>query len=399
MAQHNENVITSYWQLRNAIKYHPPKVVFFDISLFSINVVTPESDKGLQAYLHKSLDHMPLSMLKVSAVNELTDGYDLNEYLFPLAIYHNRWSTLGEADIYVTANAFMGGEDRIVHEGQAYAEWGGDEVLSRDAFDPDMLHIGDVIELCRENDIDVVFTCAPAPGMRYQSYYYPAINSKHIKTTLLACDERFKPVQLNIVERMKQKYNIPVGAKYIFSLCTLEPRKNLERVVKTFIRFIQKNNINDMYFVLGGGHWEEFIGKLEQEIENLGDYKDKLIKAGYIADEDLPSLYSGAEWFVYTSMYEGFGLPPLEAMSCGCPVITSNNTSLPEVVGDAGIMIDYDSDEQHIEAYEKYYFNPEIREEYRQKGLERAKLFSWKKCADQMLEVIKNNVKGVNDEV
>lgn len=177
MAQHNENVITSYWQLRNAIKYHPPKVVFFDISLFSINVVTPESDKGLQAYLHKSLDHMPLSMLKVSAVNELTDGYDLNEYLFPLAIYHNRWSSLGEEDIYVTANAFMGGEDRIVHEGQAYAEWGGDEALSRDAFDPDMLHIGDVIELCRENDIDVVFTCAPAPGMRYQSYYYPAINS------------------------------------------------------------------------------------------------------------------------------------------------------------------------------------------------------------------------------
>ena len=177
MAQHNENVIASYWQLQNAIKYHPPKVVFFDISLFSINVVTPESDKGLQAYLHKSLDHMPLSVLKIRAVNELTDGYDLNEYLFPLAIYHNRWSSLGEEDIYVTANAFMGGEDRVVHEGQPYAEWGGDEALSRDAFNPDMLHIGDVIDLCRENDIDVVFTCAPAPGMRYQSYYYPAINS------------------------------------------------------------------------------------------------------------------------------------------------------------------------------------------------------------------------------
>ena len=177
MAQHNENVIASYWQLQNAIKYHPPKVVFFDISLFSINVITPESDKGLQAYLHKSLDHMPLSVLKIRAVNELTDGYDLNEYLFPLAIYHNRWSSLGEEDIYVTANAFMGGEDRVVHEGQPYAEWGGDEALSRDAFNPDMLHIGDVIDLCRENDIDVVFTCAPAPGMRYQSYYYPTINS------------------------------------------------------------------------------------------------------------------------------------------------------------------------------------------------------------------------------
>lgn len=63
-----------------------------------------------------------------------------------------------------------------------------------------------------------------------------------------------------------------------------------------------------------------------------------------------------AEWFVYTSQYEGFGLPPLEAIACGCPVIVSNNSSLPEVVGDSCIMIDYDSDEQHIEAYEKYYF-------------------------------------------
>ena len=68
----------------------------------------------------------------------------------------------------------------------------------------------------------------------------------------------------------------------------------------------------------------------------------------YIDDEDLAPLYSGAEWFVFTSQYEGFGLPPLEAMACGCPVIASNNSSLPEVVGDAGIMIDWDSDEQHI---------------------------------------------------
>ena len=88
-------------------------------------------------------------------------------------------------------------------------------------------------------------------------------------------------------------------------------------------------------------------------------------------------------------MYEGFGLPPLEAMSCGCPVITSNNSSLPEVVGDAGIMIDWDSDEQHIKAYENYYFNKELREQNRQKGLERAKQFSWSKCANEILDVIR----------
>ena len=78
-------------------------------------------------------------------------------------------------------------------------------------------------------------------------------------------------------------------------------------------------------------------------------------------------------------------------MSCGCPVITSNNSSLPEVVGDAGIMIDFDSEEQHIEAYEKYYFNEELRKSYSQKGLERANLFSWKKCADQMIAEMSKN--------
>lgn len=221
--------------------------------------------------------------------------------------------------------------------------------------------------------------------------YCSQIDSKKIYTTLLACDEKFKPTDLETIAKAREKYNIPVDIKYVFSLCTLEPRKNLIRAVKTFIKFIQKNNIDDMYFVLGGGHWEKFVNILEQEIENIGDYKNKIIKAGYIDDEDLAPLYSGAEWFVYTSQYEGFGLPLLEAMSCGCPVISSNNSSLPEVVGDAGIMIDYDSDEQHIEAYEKYYFNKELREENRQKGLQRAKQFSWKKCVDEMFEIIKRN--------
>ena len=221
--------------------------------------------------------------------------------------------------------------------------------------------------------------------------YYPAINPSHITTTLLACDEKFKPADMDAIIKAKKKYNLP-DKKYVFSLCTLEPRKNLIRAVKTFIEFIKKNNIDDMYFVLGGGHWEMFIDKLKQEITDLGEYQDKIIRAGYIDDEDLAPLYSGAEWFVYTSMYEGFGLPPLEAMSCGCPVITSNNSSLPEVVGDAGIMIDWDSDEQHIEAYEKYYFNKELREQNRQKGLERAKQFSWEKCVNQMMEVMKGNL-------
>ncbi len=190
---------------------------------------------------------------------------------------------------------------------------------------------------------------------------------------------------------VRAKYNIPDNKKYVFSLCTLEPRKNLICAVKTFVEFIKKNNIDDLVFVLGGGHWDEFFEKLKSEIEDLGQYKDKIIRAGYVDDADLAALYSGAEWFVYTSQYEGFGLPPLEAMKCGCPVITSNNSSLPEVIGDAGIMIDWDNDAQHIAAYEKYYFDKDYRDKMAMAGLKHSKEFSWNKTVKIITKTIQEN--------
>ena len=219
------------------------------------------------------------------------------------------------------------------------------------------------------------------------------LKEQNITTALLACDESFKPASNEQINLAKQKYKIPENKKYIFSLCTLEPRKNLIRTLKTFIEFIKKNNIDDLVFVLGGGHWEIFIKELEKSIDDLGAYKDKILKIGYVDDKDLAPLYSGALFFVYTSQYEGFGLPPLEAMSCGSAVITSDNSSLPEVVGDAGIMIAYDSDEAHIKAYEKYYFDENFRKENAKKGLERSGLFSWQKCADIMVNKMKQDLK------
>ena len=221
--------------------------------------------------------------------------------------------------------------------------------------------------------------------------YLEHLKEQNITTALLACDESFKPTSKEQIKAVKQKYKI--DSKYIFSLCTLEPRKNLIRTVKTFIDFIKKHNIDDLVFVLGGGHWEIFIKELEKSIDDLGAYKNKILKIGYVDDADLPALYSGAEFFVYTSQYEGFGLPPLEAMSCETAVITSDNSSLPEVVGDAGIMIPYDNDEAHIRAYEKYYFDENFRKENAKKGLERSKLFSWEKCADIMVNKMKQDLK------
>ena len=218
--------------------------------------------------------------------------------------------------------------------------------------------------------------------------YNQNVTHSNSAVALLACDNMFKP-SFEKREQVLKKYHLPTNKKYVFSLCTLEPRKNLIRAVKTFIEFIKKNKIDNMVFILGGGHWTGFMNQLQKELEGLGTYKDKILQAGYIDKADLATFYSGAEWFVYTSQYEGFGLPPLEAMACGIPVITSNNSSLPEVIGDAGIMIDWDSDEQHIAAYEKYYFDKKYRQKMAQKGYEHAKLFSWKKTVDVIEKKIK----------
>ena len=224
------------------------------------------------------------------------------------------------------------------------------------------------------------------------NYANGAIKDSNVYVTLLSYDhDRFEKREMN--DYIRNKYNIPKNKKYVFTLCGLYPRKNLIRNIRTFHQFIDKHNIKDILFIMGGYYLESFLETFNREIK---EYKDRILRLGYVDDEDVAYLYSGAEWFIYTSQLEGFGIPPLEAMACGCPVITSNNSSLPEVVGDAGIMIDWDSDEHHIEAYEKYYFDEEYRKEMSKKGLERSKLFSWEKCANKMLEVMYANFVNKN---
>ena len=242
------------------------------------------------------------------------------------------------------------------------------------------------------NSHDTYFAISAATKKDFLAYF-SCLKSEQVQVVPLAASEHFKREQDEfLLKKIKDKYNIPNEKKYIFSLCTLEPRKNLFRTVACFVEFVKKHGIDDIVFVLGGGAGTALAQQIKETIASVGD--GLVLPVGYVDDDDLPILYSNAEWFVYTSQYEGFGLPPLEAMQCGCPVITSNNSSLPEVVGDAGIMIDWDSDEQHIEAYEKYYFNEELRKENSRKGLERAKLFSWKKTVEKMVETMKKSYNG-----
>ncbi len=212
-------------------------------------------------------------------------------------------------------------------------------------------------------------------------------NPAHTETSLIATNHKYnRNKDTDKLSNICKKYNIPTDKKYIFSLCSLEPRKNLEKAVKNFISFIRKHNIKDMVYVLGGNDWSDFTAKLKSEIDDFEKYEDVILRVGYIDDEDLEVLYSNSYWFIYTSKYEGFGMPLLEAMSCGCPVIGADNSSMPEVVADCGILVNCDSDEEHILAYEKYYYDDEYRKNMAEKGYERSKLFSWQSTVDVMLK-------------
>lgn len=127
------------------------------------------------------------------------------------------------------------------------------------------------------------------------------------------------------------------------------------------------------------------------EFKNMNKY---IITLGFIDDEDVNILYSNSLFFTFISLYEGFGMPPLEAMQAGVPVICANNSSLPEVVGDAAIMVNAENEKEIIEAFSKFYFNEELRNEYVEKGLARAKLFSW----DKTVKIMTDKMIGVLSE-
>lgn len=242
---------------------------------------------------------------------------------------------------------------------------------------PEMLKWGWFAYLLRTLNGDDTYFAISENTKKDFCEYSSKVDPERVLVTPLAASEEFSPqVGPDVRNRLHSKYRIPADKHYVLAVGGLDPRKNAARIVRSFIAFKEKNNIEDLILVISGCR------------ENKDD--GAVLYRSYIDGKDLPLLYSNAEWFVFTSQYEGFGLPPLEAMRCGCLVIASNNSSIPEVVGDAGLLIDWDSDEQHVEAYEKYYFHEELRKENSRKGLERAALFSWKKTAERIVDVFRS---------
>jgi glycosyltransferase involved in cell wall biosynthesis len=210
-------------------------------------------------------------------------------------------------------------------------------------------------------------------------------------TPLAAAREQFYPCQDSArIQAVREKYGIPFHARFLLSVNTLEPRKNMERAVRSFAQMVQENSIDDLYYVLVGTRGWQY----EQILSAIADCKlasDKIIVVGYISDEELAPLYSGALAFVYPSEYEGFGLPPLEAMQCGTPVIASNTSSLPEVVGNAGILIDPGDGDALSDAMLTMYRHPAIRDSLANRALQRAHVFSWDRYTDAVLDGYKSS--------
>jgi glycosyltransferase involved in cell wall biosynthesis len=204
----------------------------------------------------------------------------------------------------------------------------------------------------------------------------------------LAASSSFFPCHDSLlIQSTLQKYFIPENP-YILSLSNQEPRKNTGHLIHCFAKLINEEKIKDLNLVLAGPKgWG--TDPLTRVVSSYACLKDRVIFTGFIEDKDLSPLYTGALAFVYPSLYEGFGLPPLEAMQCGTPVITSNTSSLPEVVGDAGIMVDPKDEDLLCQKMLELYHDQSLRNKLASKAIDRAKLFSWKRCADETISAYK----------
>ena len=161
-------------------------------------------------------------------------------------------------------------------------------------------------------------------------------------------------------------------------------RPTAERLLEAFDQAKKRRELQEQLVLVGRKGW------LSESLEKrIRDMADAVVLAGYIPENDLPLLYAGATVFVLPSLFEGFGLPLLEAMACGTPVIAANTSSLPEVVGDAGLLFDPLRTEELAEALARLCEHRELREQLRARGLARAKQFTWEEAARKTLEVLK----------
>ena len=200
-----------------------------------------------------------------------------------------------------------------------------------------------------------------------------------------AADSYFRPQRQEAVAAVQTRYGLPV--RYLLFVGTIEPRKNLTRLLAAF-EILYADGLTDGLVIVGKRGWlyDDFFAALERS-----PVQGQVVLPGYVPDEDLPAIYAGAQALVFPSLYEGFGLPVLEAMACGTPVVASQVSSIPEVGGEAPIYFDPTSMEEMTRSVRKLLRDNALREEMQVEGLAQAARFSWEQAATET-EVVYDGV-------
>jgi glycosyltransferase involved in cell wall biosynthesis len=215
------------------------------------------------------------------------------------------------------------------------------------------------------------------------------VQPSRVRVVHLGRDESLAPVRDPVaLDRVRARYEI--GPRYLLYVGTLQPRKNLGRVIEAFARLAGLPGMEEAQLILAGKRgW--LYEDLFVQVSRLG-LEGRVRFPGYADHADLAALYSGATGFVFPSLYEGFGMPVLEAQSCGVPVMTSNNSSLPEIAGDAALLVDPHDVDAIAAAMLRLATDDALRAELVERGLANAQRFSWEKCARETLAVLESVV-------
>jgi glycosyltransferase involved in cell wall biosynthesis len=212
------------------------------------------------------------------------------------------------------------------------------------------------------------------------------VPAKKVTVAYPGSDESLAPVHdADAIEETKARYGIG-GARYLLYLGTLQPRKNLARLVEAFARFTAHHASSGIQLVLAGKRGWLYDDLFEQMRRRGLDERVRF--PGYVAEEDKAALLSGALAFVFPSLHEGFGIPVLEAQACGCPVVTSNTSSLPEVAGDGALLVDPGDTADIANAMERIATEPGLRDDLSSRGFANARRFSWETCAETVLQTL-----------
>jgi glycosyltransferase involved in cell wall biosynthesis len=211
------------------------------------------------------------------------------------------------------------------------------------------------------------------------------VPAEKIVVTYEGVSSLFQPVIVDFNKLSK----FSISTKFILSVSALEPRKNIKTLIKAFLNLKEQGKLNEYQLVIVGEPWR----KAAEIYKMAKGYKD-IVFTGYVSEDDLVLLYNAAEIFVYPSFYEGFGLPPLEALACGTPVIAVNSSSISEVVGDSALLINEPENVQEFSnAILTLIESLHLKQKLKEKGLAQVKKFSWEKMVQQTISVYESITK------